>query len=146
MSSNERAGAQPANGSRRARRATAVLNPRPRPEVSRAFDAIFGSEGIEIVRTPVQAPKANAYAERWVGSVRRECLDRLLIFRRRQLERVLRVYIRHFNQQRPHRALELRPPDRGSGPDPLPAATVFPLQVRRRDVLGGLPYEYEAAA
>jgi putative transposase len=63
---------------------------------SRAFDATLRSEGIEIVRTPIQAPNANAYAERWVGSVRRECLDRLLIFGRRQLEHVLRVYIRHF--------------------------------------------------
>jgi putative transposase len=113
---------------------------------SRAFDAIFGSEGIEIVRTPVQAPNANAYAERWVGSVRRECLDRLLIFGRRQLEYVLRVYIRHFNQQRPHRALNLRPPDRGSGTDPSPTATVYPLQVTRRDLLGGVLHEYEAAA
>jgi hypothetical protein len=61
---------------------------------SRVFDAIFRSEGIEIIRTPVQAPNANAHAERWVGSVRRECPDRLLIFERRQLEQVLRVYIR----------------------------------------------------
>jgi putative transposase len=87
---------------------------------SRAFDAIFRSEGIEIVRTAIQAPNANAYAERWVGSVRRECLDRLLIFGRRQLEHVLGVYIRHFNQQRPHRALDLRPPDRRCGTDPSP--------------------------
>jgi putative transposase len=71
-------------------------------------DAIFRSEGIEIIRTPVQAPNANAHAERWVGSVRRERLDRLLIFERRQLEHVLRVYIRHFNQ-RPHRALACDP-------------------------------------
>jgi putative transposase len=78
--------------------------------------------------------------------VRRECLDRLLIFGRRQLEHVLRVYIGHFNQQRPHRALDLRPPDRGSGTDPSPTATVYPLQVRRRDLLGGLLHEYEAAA
>ncbi len=70
---------------------------------SRAFDGIVRSEGIEIVRTPIQAPNANAYAERWVGSARRECLDRLLIFGRGQLEYVLRIYIRHFNQQRPHR-------------------------------------------
>jgi hypothetical protein len=61
---------------------------------SRVFDAIFRSESIEIIRTPVQAPNANAHAERWVGSVRRECPDRLLIFERRQLEQVLRVYIR----------------------------------------------------
>ena len=113
---------------------------------SRAFDAIFGSEGIEIGRTPVQAPNANAYAERWVGSGRRECLDRLLIFGRRQLEYVLRVYIRHFNQQRPHRALNLRPPDRSSGTDPSPTATVYPLHVTRRDLLGGVLHEYEAAA
>jgi len=113
---------------------------------SRAFDSIFRSEGIEIVRTPIQAPNANAYAERWVGSVRRECLDRLFIFGRRQLEQVLRVYIRHFNQQRPHRALDLRPPDRTSGPDPSPTATLHPLRVTRRDLLGGLLHEYEAAA
>ena len=82
---------------------------------SRAFDSVFQSEGIEIIRTPIRAPNANAYAERWVGSVRRECLDRLLIFGRRQLEHVLRVYVRHFNQQRPHRGLDLRPPDRRDG-------------------------------
>ena len=113
---------------------------------SRAFDSIIRSESIEIIRTPVQAPNANAYAERWVGSVRRECLDRLLIFGRRQLEHVLRAYIRHFNQQRPHRALDLGPPDRGSGTDPPPTPTVYPQRVRRRDLLGGLIHEYEAAA
>jgi len=113
---------------------------------SRAFDAIFRSEGIEIVRTPIRAPNANAYAERWVGSVRRECLDRLLIFGRRQLEQVLRVYVRHFNQQRPHRALELRPPDHRQGVDPPPAATACTPQVRRRELLGGLLHEYENAA
>jgi hypothetical protein len=78
--------------------------------------------------------------------VRRECLDRLLIFGRRQLEHVLRVYIRHFNEQRPHRALDLRPPNGGSGTDRMPTATFHPLQVRRRDILGGLLHEYEAAA
>jgi putative transposase len=113
---------------------------------SRAFDGIFRSEGIGIVRTPIQAPNANAHAERWVGSVRRECLDRLLIFGRRQLEHVLRVYIRHFNEERPHRALELRPPDRGSGTDRMHTAAHHPPQVKRRDLLGGLIHEYEAAA
>jgi putative transposase len=113
---------------------------------SRAFDSIFRSEGIEIVRTPIQAPNANAHAERWVGSVRRECLDRLLIFGRGQLEHVLRVYIRHFNQQRPHRALDLRPPDRASGTNPPPTATPYTPQVRRRDLLGGLLHECKAAA
>jgi putative transposase len=113
---------------------------------SRAFDSIFRSEGVEIVRTPIRAPNANAHAERWVGSVRKECLDRLLIFGRRQLEHVLRVYIRHFNQQRPHRALDLRPPDRDSGTNPPPTATLCTPQVQRHDLLGGLLHEYEAAA
>ena len=87
---------------------------------SRAFDSTFRSERIEIVRTSIQAPNANAHAERWVGSARRECLDRLLIFGRRQLRHVLRVYIRHFNQQRPHRALDLRPPIAVAEPILLP--------------------------
>jgi putative transposase len=113
---------------------------------SHAFDACFRSEGVEIVRTPIRAPNANAYAERWVGSVRRECLDRLLVFGRRQLEHVLRVYIRHFNQQRPHRALDLRPPDHPSRTGPPPTATLHTHHVRRRDLLGGLLHEYEAAA
>jgi putative transposase len=69
---------------------------------SRLFDGIFESEGIAVIHTPIRAPNANAHAERWVGSVRRECLDRLLIFGRRQLEHVLRVYVCHFNQQRGH--------------------------------------------
>jgi putative transposase len=113
---------------------------------SRAFDAVFHSEGIEIVRTPIQGAERERPRRTLVGSVRRECLDRLLIFGRGQLEHVLRVYIRHFNEQRPHRALDLRPPNGGSGTDRRPTATLHPLQVRRRDVLGGLLHEYEAAA
>jgi putative transposase len=77
---------------------------------SAAFDAVFANEGIGIIRTPVRAPNANAHVERWVGSVRRECLDRLLILGRRQLEQVLRVYVRHYNHGRPHRTLDLQPP------------------------------------
>jgi putative transposase len=127
--------------------------PRPRflihdrdTKFSRAFDGLFRSEGIEIVRAPIQAPNANAHAERWVGSVRSECLDRLLIFGRHQLEYVLRVSVRHFNQRRPHRALDLRPPDHSTGVDPPLTATLHQLQVTRRDLLGGLLHEYEAAA
>ncbi len=63
---------------------------------SGGFDHVFRTEGIAVIRTPVQAPNANAHAERWVGSVRRECLDRLLIFSRRQLEHVLRTYADHY--------------------------------------------------
>ena len=115
-------------------------------KLSRAFDAIFRGEDVEIVRTPIQAPNANAHAERWVGSVRRECLDRLLIFGRRQLEHVLRAYVRHLNQHRPHRALELRSPAADMATIPPRSATLRPLHVRRRDLLGGLLHEYEAAA
>ncbi|MCA1708400.1 MAG: integrase core domain-containing protein [Actinobacteria bacterium] len=113
---------------------------------SGAFDAIFQSEGISVIRTPIRAPNANTYAERWIGSVRSECLDRLLILGRRQLEHFLRVYVRNFNHQRPHRALELRPPDSCGGSDPPPTATERMPQVRRLDLLGGLIHEYELAA
>src|SRR5205085_6597531 len=112
-------------------------------KLAAAFDAVFAGEGIRIVRTPVRAPNANAHVERWVGSVRRECLDRLLIAGRRHLEHILRVYVRHYNHGRPHRALDLQPPDplgvamaRGDPPAPLTA-------VHRRDLLGGLLHEYE---
>jgi transposase InsO family protein len=112
---------------------------------SGGFDHIFQSEGIAVIRTPVRAPNANAYAERWVGSVRRECLDRLLIFSRGQLEHVLRVYARHYNRHRPHRALALCPPERtGGNPSPLRAPAY--AQLNRRDLLGGLIHEYEHAA
>ena len=77
----------------------------------RAFDAFLANDGVKVIRTPVRAPNANAHMERWVGSVRRECLDRLLILGHRQLEHVLRVYVRHYNRGRPHRALDLKPPD-----------------------------------
>lgn len=113
---------------------------------SGAFDAIFRGDGITVIRTPIQAPNANAHAERWVGSVRRECLDRLLIFGRRQLEHVLRVYVRHFNEQRPHRALSLTPPDGGSRTDPPHAGSRYAPEIQRRDLLGGLLHEYQTAA
>ena len=109
---------------------------------SHAFDEIFRSEGIEVIRTPIQAPNANAYAERWVRTVRADCLDRILILGRRHLEHVLHVYRRHYNEHRPHRALDLLPPD---GPIPLKETTAS-QRVRRRDLLGGLIHEYQAAA
>jgi putative transposase len=111
---------------------------------SRSFDDVFRAEGLEVLRTPVQAPKANAYAERWVRTVRAECLDWLLIVGRGHLERVLRVYVKHYNEHRPHRALELEAPDR-----PFGLAVVGEDRqgrVRRRDLLGGLIHEYHRAA
>ena len=80
------------------------------------FDDVFRSEGMKIIRTPIRAPNANAYAERWVGTLRRECLDRILIVNRRQLEHVLHVYTAHYNGHRPHRSLSLQPPDGNTPP------------------------------
>jgi putative transposase len=70
------------------------------------FDEVFASEGIRIIKTPVRAPRANAFAERFVGTVRRECLDRILIFGRHHLEQVLAEYIANYNEHRPHRSLD----------------------------------------
>ena len=93
-----------------------------------------------MVRTPIQAPKANAFAERFVGTLRRECLDCVVILGRRHLESVLRSYIEHFNGHRPHRALEMQPPAPRRAPTPLGDC---PPRVLRRDALGGLIHEYE---
>jgi putative transposase len=114
-------------------------------EFSAAFDAIFASEGVRVIRTPVRAPNANAHVERWVGSVRRECLDRLLIVGRRQLEHILRVYAHHYNAGRPHRALDLHAPDRPAVAAARGAPPVALSGVQRRDLLGGLIHEYEIA-
>jgi transposase InsO family protein len=108
------------------------------------FDDIWRAAGAEVIRTPIQAPNANAVAERWVGTVRRECLDHLLITGRRQLLRVLHHYVEHYNRHRPHRSLGLSAPERSERyrePEPLVAG-----QLRRRDVLGGLIHEYDHAA
>jgi hypothetical protein len=75
-----------------------------------AFDTVVAAEGIQVLRTPVRAPRANAYAERWVGTVRREVLDWMLIFGCRQLRSVLGEYVDHYNGHRPHRALGQAPP------------------------------------
>jgi putative transposase len=77
---------------------------------TRGFDEVFRSEGIRVITAPVRAPKARAHAERWIGSARRECLDRLLIVGRHHLECVIKTYSRHYNEHRPHRSLGQRPP------------------------------------
>ena len=104
---------------------------------SGAFDEVFGTDGIRIVKTPVRSPQANAIAERFVRTIRTECLDWLLILNRRHLERVLRVFVDHYNTQRPHRALAQRSPEPGMPP---PTSTVG--EIRRHDRLGGLIREY----
>jgi putative transposase len=107
------------------------------------FDEVFGSEGATILRTPIRAPLANAFAERFVGTLRRECLDRILIFGRGHLESILQSYVAHYNGHRPHRSLDMNPPVPRS-----PTVTFdAPLgSVIGRDVLGVLIHEYERAA
>jgi len=108
------------------------------------FDEVFTNEGIEIVRTPPRAPRANAYAERWVRTVRRECLDRILIYNPRHLLATLNEHVRHYNEHRPHQGREQRPP----ALDLSPALVTDPatVRVRRRHVLNGLINEYSQAA
>ena len=106
-----------------------------------AFDAVFAGADIRIVRTPVRAPSANAIAERFIGTLRRECLDHLLITGSRHLAVVLQEYVAHYNTHRPHRSLRQHPP---AGHTPRRSgATVRPL---RRDRLGGLVHEYVQVA
>jgi transposase InsO family protein len=98
------------------------------------FDEVFKAEGIEIVRTPWRAPKANAYAERWIRTAQAECLDRVMVLGRRHLEQLLTTYVKHYNEERPHRSL--------GGPQPLRALSPEPSGIGRRDRLGGLIHEY----
>jgi putative transposase len=106
-----------------------------------AFDAVLADAGIEALRIPPRSPRANAYAERFVLTVRTELTDRILIFGERQLRHVLAVYTRHYNGQRPHRGRQLRPPR----PDhPIPDQPA--QRITRHAVLGGLLNEYQPAA
>jgi putative transposase len=110
---------------------------------TRAFDDVFRSEGVRVVRTPVRAPRANAVCERFLGSVRRECLDHILILGERHLGRVLAEYVGYFNRSRPHQGIGQR--------TPLPSATVLrPSHMNEHVVavplLGGLHHEYRNAA
>jgi transposase InsO family protein len=106
------------------------------------FDAVFAGAGVRIIKAPVRAPRANAIAERWVGSARRECLDRMLIVGERHLRLVLGEYADHYNAHRPHRALQQEPPA-GRADPPVEVADV---RVIRRDRIGGLIHEYAQVA
>jgi putative transposase len=112
---------------------------------TRAFDDVFTSDATQVITTPVQAPNANAFAERWVRTVRQKCLDWMLIWGRRHLERVLTEYARRYNDQRPHRSLALRPPSSISV-RAVPGAVTIPASIRRWDRLGGLIHEYYEVA
>ncbi|MGW7074697.1 integrase core domain-containing protein [Streptomyces sp. NPDC054866] len=106
-----------------------------------AFDAVFASETIQVLLTPVRAPRANAYIERWIGGCRRELLDRTLIVNERHLRNVLATYKTHFNTHRPHRALCGAAPLR-----PLPNPVDPDGKIIRRDLLGGVIHEYTQVA
>jgi len=103
---------------------------------------VFNAIGVQIIKTPVQAPRANAIAERWIASARRECLDRMLITGERHLRLVLGEYVDHYNTHRPHRTLHQNPP----AGRPCPPAAVTSTRVLRRDRLGGLIHEYAQVA
>jgi putative transposase len=109
-----------------------------------SFDAVFEAQGARIIRTPIQVPEANGIAERFVRTVRTECLDWMLIVNAQHLERTLAVFVDHYNGHRPHRSLDLAPPNGRPATEKWTGAQA--LAIRRRDRLGGLVQEYERAA
>ena len=110
-----------------------------------AFDEIFRSEGLKILKTPVRTPVANTFAERWIGSIRRKLLDRTIIWNQHQLARLVADYIEHYNQHRPHRSLDQRPP-RQVTPEEAASAAPRPFRAVRTTRCDGLINEYRNAA
>src|SRR5215469_8709384 len=114
-------------------------------QFTEAFDAVLSGAGIEVIKIPPRSPSANAYAERWVLTVRSECTDRMLITGPRHLRVVLDEYVTHYNQHRPHRARKLRSPDSRDVTTAM-VSDMRTAEIRRRKVLGGLINEYRWAA
>ena len=106
-----------------------------------AFDGVFAGNGTRVIKTPVRSPRANSYAERFVGTLRRECLDHVLILGERHLREALAEYARHYNVHRPHQGLQQEPPQRQPG-----HAVDITARIERRQVIGGLISEYHRAA
>jgi putative transposase len=108
-----------------------------------AFDDVFAAEGLKILKTPIRTQVANTFAERWIGTLRRELLDRTIIWNQHQLERLVIDYIEHYNTHRPHRSLHQRPP---APQHPLTAESQQPPHVIRSSRCDGLINEYRHAA
>ena len=136
-----------------ARQLTWALADRPEPvkclirdrdqKFTDSFDGVFRGDGVQIIRTPFRTPQANGVAERFVRTARSECLDWMLILNQQHLERALDVFVTHYNEHRPHRALSLVPPEprRSSA-----ASAAGEVRIQRRDRLGGVVHEYLLAA
>ena len=105
-----------------------------------AFDEVFAGNGTQVIKTPVRSPRANAFAERFVGTLRRECLDHLLILGERHLRKVLAEYVRHYNGHRPHQSLQQGPPRQ------VGVTVDITTRLERKQVLSGLINEYRRAA
>jgi putative transposase len=112
----------------------------PGKEFTAVFDEVLAGNGMRIIKTPVRSPRANSFAERYVGTVRRECLDHLLIHGERHFRRILAEYARHYNEHRPHQSREQRPPLREPG-----QAVDMTGRITRRQVVHGLIDEYRKA-
>ena len=106
-----------------------------------AFDEVLAGNGVRIIKTPVRSPRANSFAERYVGTLRRECLDHLLIYGEQHLRQVLAAYARHYNEHRPHQSREQRPPLHEPG-----QAVDVTARIKRTHVVQGLISEYRRAA
>jgi transposase InsO family protein len=111
-------------------------------QFTRSFDAVLAGSGITAIRTPPRSPQANAYAERWVRTLRHELLDRTIIWNEHQLRHLLEKYVEHYNSHRPHRGLHQRAPNDTA--DVTPIGTGQPI--RRRPTCAGLIIEYRTAA
>ena len=128
----------------RSQSATFIIRDRDTKFTS-SFDEVFCTEGIRVIKTPVRSPRANAFAERFVGTVRRECTDWILIFERKHLEQVLVEYVAHYNDHRPHRSLDQRAP-RTLKLKPTQIDKPDPTQLHRNAVLSDLIHEYRLVA
>jgi transposase InsO family protein len=112
---------------------------------TRSFDAVFEADDVEILLSPPRAPRANAICERVVGTLRRELLDRILIYNEAHARAVLAEYVRHYNQHRPHQSRQQLPPDSAEPPAPATVTDLQAHRVRRQPVLDGLINEYRHA-